>query len=269
MTARSKIGLPGCSYDAACFFSGAVGVGSHSARLRRERFPVWRPPLAAPASALRARTTVGGMETPGRSLHLTWAHIVVGWSIIHIWDVRWSIHHIGHVRRFRRGIRLYDGQSRPFGCACGQRGCCPRRTRFNYARGDKCPDHCSDGCNQASDGSQHPRKCSPKSDGWLFFAHGSNPSMRERNADRRTDESEREHSTSSRPVWRVNPPEGQLTRHDRSSGRRRQMVDVGHRCSRVRWGFSGYRYSSIADRAFPGRDHGRLRVRSPAPTGSD
>jgi len=34
MTARSKIGLPGCSYDAAClFFSGAVGVGSHSARL--------------------------------------------------------------------------------------------------------------------------------------------------------------------------------------------------------------------------------------------
>ena len=67
------------------------------------------------------------------------------------------------------------------------------------------------------------------------------------------DENEREHSTSSRPVWRVHPPDGQLTRHDRSSGRRGQMVDVGHRCSRVRRGCSGHRTSSIADRAFPGR----------------
>ena len=49
--------------DTSDLLSGAVGVGSHSARLRRERFPVWRPPLAAPASALSARTTGGGMET--------------------------------------------------------------------------------------------------------------------------------------------------------------------------------------------------------------
>lgn len=209
-------------------WTGSTGRSNADvARLMRERFA---PPLAAPASALTARTTVGGMETPYRSLHLTWAHIVVGWSIRRIWDVRWSIHHIRHVRRFRRGIQLYGGQSRPFGCACGQRGCCPRRTRFNYARGDKCPDHCSDGCNQASDGSQHPRKCSPKSDGWLFFAHGSNPSMRERNADRRTDESEREHSTSRRLVWRANPPDGQLTDHPEGGGTRddRAQQDRSH-----------------------------------------
>jgi hypothetical protein len=220
MTARSKIGLPGCSYDAACIagmalsseaasvpipkFASLCGAVACELRNQRDTRPsFWRGwgrvsfcaaearalPGLAPASRCagerpQSKNDSGRQGNPCRSLHLTWAHIVVGWSIIRIWDVRWSIHHIRHVRRFRRGIQLYGGQSRPFGCACGQRGCRPRRTRFNYARGDKCPDHCSDGRNQASDGSQHPRKCSPKSDGWLFFAHGSNPSMRERNADR-------------------------------------------------------------------------------------
>jgi hypothetical protein len=33
------------------------------------------------------------------------------------------------------------------------------------------------------------------------------------------DESEREHSTSSRPVWRVNPPDGQLTDHPEGGGK--------------------------------------------------
>ena len=67
-----------------------------------------------------------------------------------------------------------------------------------------------------------------------------------------------------RPVWGVNPPDGQLTRRDQTSGRRRQMVDVDHRCSRVRWGCSGHRTSSIADRAFPRTR--RMSATAPAPS---
>ena len=168
MTARSKIGLPGCSYDAACIagmalsseaasvpipkFASLCGAVACELRNRKRTLDLsfWRgwgrvsfcaaearafPRSAAARLSLRRRAPSEQERqwAARKPVSVTSSYLgayrrrLVDYS--HLGRSMVEIHHIRHVRRFRRGIQLYGGQSRPFGCACGQRGCRPRQNQ--------------------------------------------------------------------------------------------------------------------------------------------